>query len=90
MKRPRFALNIPQRLAAKMAKNDLTDPLLLQFVPLSEELATTPGFLADPLQDQKFKKEKKILHKYKSRVLLIATSACAMHCRYCFLVNTSS
>lgn len=85
--RPRFALNIPRRLAAKMAKNTLDDPLLRQFVPLEEELAVIPGFVKDPVQDQRFQKTKKILHKYQGRALLITTSACAMHCRYCFRQN---
>src|SRR5262249_14712830 len=25
-----------------------------------------------------------LLHKYRSRVLMVATGACAVHCRYCF------
>ncbi len=85
--RPRFALNLPQRLAAKIGKNTLDDPILRQFVPLSEELIPTFGFVHDPVQDQTFKKTEKILHKYEGRALLIATGACAMHCRYCFRQN---
>lgn len=85
--RPRFALNLPQRLAAKIAKNTLEDPILRQFVPLQEESLSIPGFVADPVQDKQFRKTKKFLHKYRGRALLIATSACAMHCRYCFRQN---
>lgn len=87
LQRPRFVLNLPQRLAAKIAKNTLDDPILRQFVPLEEELISTPGFVVDPVQDHKFQKTKKVLHKYKGRALLITTSACAMHCRYCFRQN---
>lgn len=87
LNRPRFILNLPRRLAAKMEKNTINDPILRQFVPLKEEEVLTPGFLTDPVQDLKFQKTKKILHKYKSRTLLITTSACAMHCRYCFRQN---
>ncbi|HSX10708.1 MAG TPA: KamA family radical SAM protein [Chlamydiales bacterium] len=87
LKQPRFILNLPKRLAAKIAKNTLDDPILRQFVPLEEELAITPGFVTDPVQDQRFKKTKKILHKYQGRALVVATSACAMHCRYCFRQN---
>lgn len=85
--RPRFVLNLPQRLAAQIEKNTLDDPILRQFVPLEEETALTPGFMADPVQDQRFQKTKKILHKYQGRALLVSTSACAMHCRYCFRQN---
>lgn len=85
--RPRFVLNVPQRMAAKMAKNTLEDPIFRQFVPLDEELQSSAGFLADPVKDYSFKKTKKILHKYKGRALIVVTSACAMHCRYCFRQN---
>ncbi len=87
LSRPRFALNLPQRLAEKIKKNTLDDPILRQFVPLEDELIQTPGYVSDPVQDQTFQKTKKILHKYKSRALLVASSACAMHCRYCFRQN---
>lgn len=85
--KPKFALNLPRRLAEKMAKNDPTDPLFLQFVPLKKELAEQNGFVQDPVHDSTFVKEKKLLQKYQSRVLLLATSACAMHCRFCFRQN---
>lgn len=85
--RPRFSLNVPRRLAAKMEKNTLTDPLFLQFVPLSDETNTSPGFVSDPVCDLSFRKGGKVLHKYRGRALVLATSACAMHCRYCFRQN---
>jgi EF-P beta-lysylation protein EpmB len=84
---PRFSLNLPLRLASKINKNDLNDPILRQFIPLNEETSTTPGFVADPVQDLSFRKTKKLLHKYSGRALLITTSACAMHCRFCFRQN---
>jgi EF-P beta-lysylation protein EpmB len=87
LRQPRFVLNLPQRLAAKIAKNTLDDPILRQFVPLEEELKTTPGFVLHPVQDQQFQKTKKLLHKYQGRALLVSTKACAMHCRFCFRQN---
>ena len=87
LERPRFTLNLPKRLAAKIEKNTLNDPILRQFLPLEEEQISTPGYVADPVQDQTFQKTKKILHKYEGRALLVTSSACAMHCRYCFRQN---
>ena len=87
LQRSRFTLNLPRRLAEKIAKNTLDDPILRQFVPLEDELVQTAGFITDPVQDQRFQKTKKILHKYQGRALLVSTSACAMHCRYCFRQN---
>lgn len=83
LKAPRFPLNLPRRLAEKIEKNNLDDPLLRQFVPLLEE-SMPSTFPLDPVQDARFRKNPKLLHKYASRALLLVTSACAMHCRFCF------
>lgn len=80
----KFALNLPLRLAQKIAKNDLDDPLFRQFVPLTEETNVNPGYSFDPVQDGCARKSRKLLHKYQGRALLLATSACVMHCRFCF------
>lgn len=85
--KPRFALNVPVRLAQKMAKNRLDDPIFRQFVPLIDEKVHSPLYVTDPVQDENFRKTGKLLHKYQGRALLLATSACAMHCRYCFRQN---
>lgn len=85
--RKHFPLLVPMRLARKMEKNSLEDPLLLQFVPLVQEKTTSPGFCQDPVHDKDFQKTPNLLHKYAGRVLLVVTGACAMHCRYCFRQN---
>src|SRR4051812_38123110 len=82
-----FSLNLPRRLAAKIEKNNLDDPILKQFVPLREELRTATGFCSDPVGDGASQKTGKLLHKYVGRALLVCTSSCAMHCRYCFRQN---
>jgi EF-P beta-lysylation protein EpmB len=84
---PRFPLNLPRRLAEKIEKNNLADPILRQFVPLLEERNTAPGFVPEPLQDQTFRKSKKLLQKYRGRALIVSTGACAMNCRFCFRQN---
>lgn len=89
LNRPRFPLLLPLRLAQKIAKNTLDDPILLQFVPLLPESIATPGFTSDPVSDGTFRKNTQILHKYSGRALVLATGACAMHCRYCFRQNFS-
>lgn len=87
LQKPLFTLNLPRRLAEKIGKNNTADPLFRQFVPLIDETTNIEGFISDPVQDQSFKKTGKLLKKYKSRALLLSTSACAMHCRYCFRQN---
>lgn len=84
---PDFPVLVPYRIAEKMEKNSLTDPLVLQFVPLLQETEEHPDFTDEPVCDSAFRKSGKLLHKYDGRVLLVCTSACAMHCRYCFRQN---
>ncbi|MEI8329423.1 MAG: KamA family radical SAM protein [Chlamydiia bacterium] len=87
IKRSHFPLNLPYRLAAKAKKNDLEDPILKQFIPTVEEDLIIEGFIEDPVGDKLSRKCSKLLHKYNARALLVSTSACAMHCRYCFRRN---
>ncbi len=79
-----FPLNLPRRLAEKIEKKNIKDPILLQFLPLHEEKNSLPGFICDPVGDKQAQGEAKLLQKYQGRALLLTTSACAMHCRYCF------
>ena len=50
LRRPAFALNLPRRLAGKMRKGKLDDPLFKQFVPLQAELKMEVGFCGDPVE----------------------------------------
>ena len=42
-----------------------------------------PGFTADPVREQGLAANG-LIRKYGGRVLLIASGACPLHCRYCF------
>ncbi|WP_416886125.1 EF-P beta-lysylation protein EpmB [Marinospirillum sp.] len=79
-----FALKVPLAFVERMQPGRLDDPLLLQVLPLSAELETPEGYVPDPLQEQAFNPLPGLIHKYRSRVLLTITGACALHCRYCF------
>jgi len=87
LQKPRFVLNLPLRLAKKIEKRTLDDPILKQFLPTTEETIISEGFGCDPVGDVAAKKGPKLLHKYDGRVLLVCTGACVMHCRYCFRQN---
>jgi EF-P beta-lysylation protein EpmB len=80
----KFPLNIPFRLAQKIEKQNRHDPILRQFLPLTQEYERNEGFGIDPVGDVSARASGKLLHKYEGRALLMPTSACAMHCRYCF------
>ncbi len=79
-----FPLRLPRSFADRMQAGDPNDPLLLQVLPQQQELAEHSGYSIDPLAEQNFNPEPGILHKYAGRVLLMPSSSCAIHCRYCF------
>lgn len=79
-----FGLKIPRSFVAKMQVGNAQDPLFLQVVPNKKALVKQAGYITDPLAEAAHNPNKGILHKYKSRVLLTVTGACAVHCRYCF------
>jgi len=75
---------VPRGFAALMQPGDPHDPLLLQVLPRAAELLPAAGFCADPVGDEGAIRAPGLLQKYAGRALLLATSACAVHCRYCF------
>ena len=79
-----FPVRVPSPYLDRIRKGDPGDPLLLQVFPDAAEAAEVPGYVADPLLESESNPIPGILHKYEGRVLLVATSSCAIHCRYCF------
>jgi EF-P beta-lysylation protein EpmB len=77
-----FPLRVPVSYVERMHAGDPQDPLLRQVLPLAEELDDSG--LADPVNDLGAMASPGLLHKYQGRALLVATGACAIHCRYCF------
>jgi EF-P beta-lysylation protein EpmB len=80
----RFSVLVPENFISRMTHADPHDPLLRQVLPLAAESQTNPGFTADAVGDLDARRAPGVLQKYAGRVLLIAASACAIHCRYCF------
>ena len=79
-----FQVKVPQAYIAKMTPGDATDPLLLQVMADATEMTPVAGYKRDPVGDLDAVRTPGLLHKYQGRVLLITTSVCAVHCRYCF------
>ena len=79
-----FPLLVPESYLRRMEPGNPRDPLLLQVLPLGAEERDVPGFNADALHEAEFRRAPGLLYKYAGRALLIATGACAVHCRYCF------
>jgi len=81
---PDFPVLVPHSYLQRMEPLNPDDPLLRQVLPLDDELVEQDGFVADPVGDLAATASPGLLHKYHGRVLMIATGACAVHCRYCF------
>ena len=82
-----FPLLAPESFVRRMQPGTLEDPLLKQILPVDLEEQATDGFVADPVGDLASRRVPGLLQKYEGRALLIATGACAVHCRYCFRRN---
>lgn len=79
-----FPLRLTESYLSRIRPGDPTDPLLLQVLPLGAELIASPDYSDDPLDERRFNPVPGLVHKYRSRVLLIAATQCAINCRYCF------
>lgn len=79
-----FPVRVPRSYLRRMTPGDPHDPLLHQVLARAEELELTPGYSADPLDESGHTPVPGLLHKYRGRVLMMVTGACAIHCRYCF------
>lgn len=79
-----FQLKVPKPFADKIEKGNPDDPLLRQILPLADEIQDVPGYVSDPLAEMDANHSDGLIHKYKGRVLLILSGACAVNCRYCF------
>ena len=80
----RYAVAMPDSLAALIERNDPDDPIARQFIPNAAELDHKPGELSDPIGDDAHSPIEGIVHRYPDRVLLKLTHICAVYCRFCF------
>ncbi|WP_018692393.1 EF-P beta-lysylation protein EpmB [Algicola sagamiensis] len=78
-----FPMRVPRPFIQKMRPGDRLDPLLLQVLPVQSEFLDPAGYSHDPLEEQDAALPG-MLHKYKTRILVIFKGGCAVNCRYCF------
>jgi len=80
----RYAVALPESLAALIDRNDPADPIARQFIPDAAELDHKPEELSDPIGDDAHSPVEGIVHRYPDRALLKLTHVCAVYCRFCF------
>jgi EF-P beta-lysylation protein EpmB len=79
-----FPCLVPPSYLARIERGNPRDPLLLQVLPSAAEALAAPGFTLDPVDERTATLTPGLLQKYPGRALLVVTSACPVHCRYCF------
>ncbi len=79
-----FPLKVTHSYLARIEKGNVNDPLLRQILPLIDEQYPHPDYSTDPVGDLDATPVPGLIHKYRGRVLLMATASCGIHCRYCF------
>jgi EF-P beta-lysylation protein EpmB len=80
-----FPIKIPMEFFNLIDLTNPDDPLLKQVSPVINEGEIQ--FKKDPLDDNQFSSIPGLIHKYKNRVLIIASRSCSIHCQYCFRKN---
>lgn len=79
-----FPVLAPWPYIGRIRRADPQDPLLLQILSQPAETHPAVGFASDPVAEQDATPAPGLIQKYPGRALIIATQACAIHCRYCF------
>nr|CAA6806898.1 MAG: Lysyl-lysine 2,3-aminomutase [uncultured Thiotrichaceae bacterium] len=78
--------NFPEKLTATVTAQLAETAISLQFQDKVESTVADdlPEFKYDAVADQRYRVGRGMIRKYRNRLLLIAHSHCAVHCRYCF------
>lgn len=79
-----FPLRIPQAYADLIDWRDIQDPLRKMVMPNRKEESISNYELADPIGDGEREVIPGLIHRYGDRCLLLLTSHCRVHCRFCF------
>lgn len=79
-----FPLRIPYYYADLIDWKNPQDPLRLIAMPQRAEENIQPYELSDPIGDHEREVVPGLIHRYPDRCLLLLTSHCKIHCRFCF------
>jgi lysine 2,3-aminomutase len=79
-----FPLRVTEHYAQLINWDDSDDPLRKMVIPSPDEENIQEYELSDPIGDHNCEVVPGLIHRYPDRVLLLLTTHCAVHCRYCF------
>lgn len=78
-----YPLAITPYYASIMRRLDDLDPVFRMAVPQAQELVDPPFLQADPLEEEHDMPVPGLIHRYRDRALVMATTMCSMYCRHC-------
>lgn len=79
----KYPMAITPYYATLIGRADMSDPIFRQSVPNIQELCDPASLSEDPLEEHEDMPLPGLVHRYRDRALLIATTMCSMYCRHC-------
>jgi lysine 2,3-aminomutase len=79
----KYPMAITPYYASLIRRADLSDPVFRMSVPNPQEMCDPPCLSEDPLEEHVDMPVPGLIHRYRDRALLIATTTCSMYCRHC-------
>ncbi len=79
----KYPMAITPYYASLIERPDLSDPIYRMSVPNIQELYDPMCLSEDPLEEHCDMPVPGLVHRYRDRALLIATTMCSMYCRHC-------
>lgn len=86
----RFGMLVTPYYASLMKAPLEQDPIFKMCVPDARELTPASWLTADPLGEEPQSPVPGLVHRYRNRALILVTSRCAVHCRYCMRKRKTS
>ncbi|MCE5187497.1 MAG: KamA family radical SAM protein [Planctomycetaceae bacterium] len=79
----KYPMAITPYYASLIQHADVSDPIFRMSVPNLREMFDPPCLTDDPLEEHEDMPVPGLVHRYRDRALLIATTMCSMYCRHC-------
>lgn len=79
----KYPMAITPYYASLIQQADVSDPIFRMSVPNLREMFDPPCLTDDPLEEHEDMPVPGLVHRYRDRALLIATTMCSMYCRHC-------
>lgn len=79
----RYPMAITPYYASLIQRPEPSDPIFRMAVPQILELIDPPFLSPDPLEEGQDMPVPGMVHRYRDRVLVIATTTCSTYCRHC-------